>query len=109
MSYFPDDRVVQLAGDADAALKMAIRAGADRYERARILPRLLPQASAADLACPKAETGRRIMLDLLRGLRDQRRRRRAGHWTYDLNMHIALAQAYRAEKQRLEDMTGCQE
>ncbi|MDJ0931795.1 hypothetical protein [Breoghania sp.] len=35
---------------------------------------------------------------LAKALRGERRHGRAGHWTYDLNRHIALMQAYRAER-----------
>lgn len=90
---------------AHAALAQAIDSGARSYERARILPRLLPHISMSDLVCAKPETGRRIVLQLVRQLRDQRRRARVAHWTYDLNRHIALAQAYRAERQRLTEIS----
>ena len=44
-----------------------------------------------------------MILDRLeRALRAERNRARSGHWTYDLNRHIALRQAYLAERQRLE-------
>jgi hypothetical protein len=33
-------------------------------------------------------------------------RARSGHWTYDLNRHIALRQAYRAETERLALLRG---
>jgi hypothetical protein len=38
---------------------------------------------------------------LSRALRAARRRGRAGHWTYDLNRHIGLVQAFRAERAAL--------
>jgi hypothetical protein len=41
----------------------------------------------------------KILARLMRSLRDERRRGLAGHWSYDLNRHIALAQAYAAELQ----------
>jgi hypothetical protein len=34
-------------------------------------------------------------------LRVERARGRAGHWTYDLNRHIGLLQAMKAEQERL--------
>jgi hypothetical protein len=43
-----------------------------------------------------------ILIRLARGLRSERRLGRAGHWTYDVNRHIALAQAFRAERLALE-------
>ena len=42
----------------------------------------------------------------MRSLRDERRRGQAGHWSYDLNRHIALAQAYAAELQNQRANTG---
>ena len=38
-----------------------------------------------------------ILVRLRRALRAERSRGRAGHWSYDLNRHIALKQAYEAE------------
>ena len=43
-------------------------------------------------------TRRAILTRLARALRAERNRGRAGHWTYDLNRHIALKQAYAAER-----------
>jgi hypothetical protein len=42
-----------------------------------------------------------IVARLERALRAERNRGRSGHWTYDLNRHIALHQALAAERQRL--------
>lgn len=39
---------------------------------------------------------------IARALRAERARGRGGHWTYDLNRHIALAQAYTAERRHLK-------
>ncbi|MFJ5487038.1 hypothetical protein ACIKTA_05105 [Hansschlegelia beijingensis] len=41
---------------------------------------------------------RRIVTRLAQALRAERRRGRAGPWTYDLNRHIALLQALQAEQ-----------
>ena len=43
-----------------------------------------------------------IVARLERALRAERQKARSGHWTYDLNRHIALRQAHRAETERLE-------
>jgi hypothetical protein len=81
---------------AAAALAGALRAGASAYDRSRMLPRLVP-ATPAEIA-DRSPAGIRRMLRLLaRALRGERRRGRAGHWTYDLNRHIGLRQAYKAE------------
>jgi hypothetical protein len=45
-----------------------------------------------------------IVARLARALRAERQRGRAGHWSYDLNRHIALAQALDAERRRLEGL-----
>ena len=42
---------------------------------------------------------------LARALRSERSRGRGGHWTYDLNRHIALSQAYAAERRDLDLLT----
>ena len=76
---------------APHALATTLAAGAAHYERTRILPRLLP----VDAGHVDALGARRIRLMLLRALRKERARR--NHWTYDLNRHIALAQALKAE------------
>jgi hypothetical protein len=48
-----------------------------------------------------SEAGARaIIARLERALRAERHRARAGHWTYDLNRHIALRQAVAAETER---------
>ena len=52
--------------------------------------------SPADNSAGDAQLAR-----LARSLRDERKRGRAGHWSYDLNRHLALTQAYEAEKKRL--------
>jgi len=45
----------------------------------------------------------RIVALLRRAIRSERQRGRAGHWTYDLNRHLALAEALRAEQARLRE------
>ena len=91
---------VALREAAAAAIRPALKAGAIAYERARDLPRLVridPFEHAADAA----DVTRAIVLRLERALRAERNKARSGHWTYDLNRHIALRQAYRAEIKRL--------
>ena len=88
-----------LAGRADSALCRAERAGAILYDRRRDLARLIhldPFKALPDTA----ETTDAILASLGRALRAERNRGRAGHWTYDLNRHIALRQAYAAETAR---------
>jgi hypothetical protein len=86
--------------EARRAIDRSIGQGRESYERARMLVRLLP-LGPDDIAGKEPETTRRIVLKLARALRAERARGRAGHWTYDLNRHVALVQAMRAEQQRL--------
>jgi hypothetical protein len=78
-----------------------IAAGVEAYHRERDLARLI-HLSASELADRSPRTVRSILAKLARALRSERNRGRAGHWTYDLNRHIALRQAYEAEKARLD-------
>lgn len=86
---------------ADRAAMRAIEAlvdgGAGLFEPGRHLPRLIPIAPSA-VAEAWAPARRLRLARLIRALRAERQRGRAGHWTYDLNRHIALMQAYAAEK-----------
>lgn len=85
---------------AATAVDRVVAAGVEGYDRLRHLPRLLPIAPA-DLADDSVTARRRIVARLARALRAERNRGRAGHWTYDLNRHIGLSQAYSAERRRL--------
>jgi Family of unknown function (DUF6477) len=79
------------------AMAGAVAAGVEPYDRARHLPRLIP-VEPDRLADGSPENRRRIVAALARALRAERNRGRAGHWTYDLNRHIGLKQAYAAER-----------
>lgn len=67
----------------------------------RHLPRLIPM-TCDQIADDTMETRRAILARLARALRVERSRSRAGHWTYDLNRHIGLRQAFEAERRRLD-------
>lgn len=99
-SYFPSSS----ARHARAAAAGVIAAGAGAYERARCLPRVLP-LSPSEWEGPEPATTRRLVARLADALRRERRLGRAGHWAYDLNRHIALAQAWTAETARLSDLS----
>jgi hypothetical protein len=75
-----------------------VSSGAKTYERRLHLPRVLP-IGPDEVADGSPAAIRAIVQRLARALRAERNRGRAGHWTYDLNRHIALAQAYAAERQ----------
>lgn len=77
-----------------------IRDGAALYDRAVHLPRLVPIDPATARADAPSDTAR-VCQVLAKALRSERTRGRAGHWTYDLNRHIGLLQAFRAERARL--------
>jgi hypothetical protein len=90
----------QVLRRARCTLDRAVRAGASCYDRRRDLPRLIridPYPETSDTA----ESVKAILARLERALRAERCRARSGHWTYDLNRHIALRQAYLAEAERL--------
>ncbi len=94
---FQDAHLRRHARQAFAAV---VRGGAEAYDRRLHLPRVLP-VDPAEIADESPVARRAIVRRLARALRAERTRGRAGHWTYDLNRHIALAQAYAAERQLL--------
>jgi hypothetical protein len=79
-----------------------VRAGADRYDRTRHLP-WLARTTPDELTSNDPAVAGAIVGRLVRALRAERQRGKAGHWTYDMNRHIALMQALAAERQRLEE------
>jgi hypothetical protein len=81
---------------AAAAVRAAVGMGVEAYRRELHLPRLIP-VDPAELTDPGPAIRRKIIARLARALRSERTRGRAGHWTYDLNRHIGLRQAYSAE------------
>lgn len=88
---------------ARQAIERVVKAGVTSYDRTRDLPgliRLDPFAPAPDTA----EAVEDVLSRLESALRAERNRARSGHWTYDLNRHIALHQAHRAESDRLARM-----
>ena len=74
-----------------------IACGSDGYDRSRHLARLIP-VGPDEIADDSPAARRAILAKLSRALRAERNRGRAGHWTYDLNRHLALSQAYGAER-----------
>ncbi len=89
----------RLRAAADAALRPALKAGAIAYERMRDLPRLI-RFDPLQRGAEGTDVTRAIIARLERALRAERNKARSGHWTYDLNRHIALRQAYQAETKR---------
>jgi hypothetical protein len=74
-------------------------------DRRLYLPRVLA-IGPDEIADPGEEAARRIVRRLAEALRSERARGRAGHWTYDLNRHVALIRAYKAERRRLVQLAG---
>jgi hypothetical protein len=87
---------------AARAVAATVRAGVAAYQRQRCLPALLPLLPA-EIADTGDAMRQRIVGRLARALRSERMRGRAGHWSYDINRHIALLQAYEAERAQLRD------
>jgi hypothetical protein len=73
-----------------------VDAGAGCYVRARDLPRLIA-LWPHELADQSSEGSLLILTKLRRALRAERRRALAGHWSYELNRHLGLMTAYKAE------------
>jgi len=73
-----------------------VEGDARSYSRARDLPRLIA-LWPYELADFTPEGGTRILSKLRQALRAERRRARAGHWSYELNRHLALLGAYKGE------------
>jgi hypothetical protein len=88
---------------AGPALDNAISAGLAGYERVPALSRL-HRLSAEAINGETAECARVVLREIERALRAERARR--GHWSYDLNKHIALHIAHRAESARLARLDG---
>lgn len=87
------------------ATEAIIRRGADAYHRRTHLQRLIP-IGADELDDDGPATRLRILLRLARALRSARMQARVGHWTYDLNRHVALRQAYQAESRGVRRRPG---
>jgi len=71
--------------------------GANHYERMRHLPALLTLWPSEIEDFGKAAT-KEIIERLEKALASERRKGRARHWCYDINRHMALANALKAER-----------
>jgi hypothetical protein len=86
-----------IAGRARRTLQTVVAAGIRDWDRATMLPRLIP-VGPEEIA-DDGRAGRLAILRRLAGaLRGERVRGRAGHWSYSLDRHIALVQAIAAER-----------
>jgi hypothetical protein len=82
------------------------RVGPDEIRDVRrdlLLPRLIPVGPEEIEDRSIAGRGR-IVRRLAKALRGERARGRSGHWTYSLNRHIGLLQAFKAERAALKSL-----
>lgn len=84
------------ASNAPTVTTRRIEQAHTAYCRERHLPRLVPM-DFENLTDSDAAAALRIIAMLERALRAERRLGKAGHWTYDLNRHISLVAALKAE------------
>jgi hypothetical protein len=71
-------------------------AGSRAYVRERDLARLIP-VWPREIEDRSAKGALHILAKLRRALRAERTRGLAGHWSYDLNRHLGLLSAFKAE------------
>lgn len=89
----------EIERSAKHGLAGAIAAGVAGWDRSR-LPRLIPVGP--DDLVDNSRTGRLAVLRRILGaLRGERMRGRSGHWSYSLDRHLGLVQAFEAERRAL--------
>lgn len=93
----------RLRAGARPALNAALDASLAGYDRLEALSRF-HRLSRETILSETPEAARRVLSEIERALRAERAR--GGHWTYDLNRHIALLVAHRAEAARLARLLG---
>lgn len=93
--------ISRLNAAASPALETALDAARAGYDRRRALSRF-HRLSPQIIETRTPEAAGAVLREIERALRVERARR--GHWTYDLNRHIALLVAYRAESARLTEI-----
>ncbi len=98
MSAAKSDAFQRLKTNARPAVEAALAASLAGYDRLDALSRFhrLPRET---IMAETPQAARAVLREIERALRVERARR--GHWTYDLNRHIALLVAHRAESARL--------
>lgn len=87
-------------GSPDNSYVTMARADARRYERARHLPALVALWPRELADTSRAGTAA-IIEKLEKALRLERKRGRDRHWAYDLNRHMGLISALKAEREHL--------
>jgi hypothetical protein len=91
-----------LTAGARPAVEAALDASLAGYDRRGVLARF-HRLTRATIDSPAPEDARLVLREIERALRAERAR--GGQWDYDLNRHIALLVAHRAESARLEQLT----
>ena len=84
---------------------LARKNAARPYDRLSQLPKLIG-LWPSEMQDHSAAGTLKILALLRKALRSERSRGRSGHWTYDLNRHLALAESLKAERARLREL-GC--
>lgn len=80
-------------------MNSSLEASAAAYRRRDFL-RSFHRLSGETINAETFDAARAVLREIERALRAERAR--AGHWTYDLDRHIALVVAHRAEQARAE-------
>jgi hypothetical protein len=83
-----------------APLPRAGKTAARPYDRLVQLPALIG-LWPSELQDYSAASTLKVLALLRKALRSERSRGRSGHWTYDLNRHLALAESLKAERAHL--------
>lgn len=83
---------------ATGALESALAASLAGYDRRQALARFR-RLPIETIRSETPAAAREVLREIERAMRVERARK--GHWTYDLNRHIALLVAHRAESARL--------
>lgn len=73
------------------------------YDRLSQLPKLIG-LWPSEMQDYSAAGTVKILALLRKALRSERSRGRSGHWTYDLNRHVALAESLKAERAHLRQL-----
>lgn len=73
------------------------------FDRETELPKLIG-LWPSEVRDDSAESSAKIVALLSKALRAERRLGRAGHWSYSLTRHLALAEALKAERLRFENV-----
>jgi len=102
LSAAPGDSLSQRA---KSALDATVRAGVAAYDRKTALARF-PRLSRAVIDSRDPAAAKLVLHEIENALRKERSR--AGHWSYDLNRHIGLLTAFRAEEDRLRALEAPQ-